>query len=469
MVKERSWQWLCIYLLSSALLLWPAILNGYPLLFSDSASYVAMGSRFAIAYDRAMTYGLVIAPLHKIGGLWAVAVVQALFMTWLLKRVLDVALTTCRPVHLLIASLVLAVSSSLPWFAGQIMPDLFAPVICLMLYMLIFGRDCLHRVERWLVPILLAGIIAFHLSFLPLAGLLVFVAGLVAWRRRQWRAARLGVLHGTVALLAAFTMLSSINLLVDGRFKPSLMSDTFLLARLLDAGLAQQPLASACRRQPLGLCALLPQIAPSADLRLFRGKPGQYYLWDVRSPRTPLQKLNWRKIRDEESAIVGATIAQYPAGVIRLAIKSFGQQIVTAHSADGMFRCIECQPIINNDLPRDLPAMLASRQQHDRLQALAVIDDRVIALIALISLAPMLIVLADPPVDVDRVLPLAVMTLFALLGNAAVTGILSSVADRYQSRILWLLPFCAVIAALRLMEMRRKSQGRGSTPAELHI
>jgi hypothetical protein len=50
---------------------------------------------------------------------------------------------------------------------------------------------------------------------------------------------------------------------------------------------------------------------------------------------------------------------------------------------------------------------------------------------------------------------LATIIIVAVIGNAAVTGALSNVEDRYQSRVIWLVPLLAGVLALVLWDRKR--------------
>ena len=58
-----------------------------------------------------------------------------------------------------------------------------------------------------------------------------------------------------------------------------------------------------------------------------------------------------------------------------------------------------------------------------------------------------------------RLAGLALVIIPAVLANAFVTGVLSTVEDRYQSRVVWLIPFLAVILIFTwLATLRAASQ-----------
>ncbi len=112
---------------------------------------------------------------------------------------------------------VLAVASPLPWFAAQLMPDLFVALLVLALVLLLFVPERLARAER----VWLAGLAAFamtaHLSSLPLAlALLLLLAPL---RRRLGAAAplgRAGVARLVSAPLLALLAMTGVNLAGHG-------------------------------------------------------------------------------------------------------------------------------------------------------------------------------------------------------------------------------------------------------------
>ena len=62
-------------------------------------------------------------------------------------------------------------------------------------------------------------------------------------------------------------------------------------------------------------------------------------------------------------------------------------------------------------------------------------------------------------------LALVVFVGLGIIGNAAICGILSSPADRYQSRVIWLLPLLAAASVIaRMSHVRRYASGPSSGP-----
>ncbi len=51
-----------------------------------------------------------------------------------------------------------------------------------------------------------------------------------------------------------------------------------------------------------------------------------------------------------------------------------------------------------------------------------------------------------------RVIGLTAVIVFVVVANAAVTGVLSNVEDRYQARVIWLVPLLAGVFVLTWLD-----------------
>jgi hypothetical protein len=441
-------------------LLWVAAINGYPLLFSDSGGYLKTGTEYYFPLDRPASYGLLILPFHKLGGLWAVIVAQSAFVTWLIARTLQAVVGRCAPSQLLVATLALAAFSSLPWFVGQIMPDLFAGVVGLLIYLLTCANDRLAAWERIVFPVLLAGIIACHLSFIPIALATTAIATACALRSAGLTACWPGCARAATAIGLAVLGLSTMNLIAEGQFQPSLNSDKFLLARLLDARIAQPVLADACTERTMLICAMRPLVdRPTEPLA------GQAYLWDPRSLRGRLEQLAPARFHAEEASIIRRTFRTAPSAVAAMAWSGWIRQLLTAQEGDGMVHYAENMQVAHQiaaHFTRSLRAWRTSREQAGTLQSLAWIPER-IATVAFIMASLAIAAIAFRG-GADRLAAFAAVMLATLFANAAVCGILSGVFDRYQARVTWLLPL-VVIAAVQYYLQRPRAHVSSSTVA----
>lgn len=195
----------------AALLVWPALLNGYPLVFSDTGAFLAQTILGWAIWDKPMAYGPALHAFHWRISLWGPLAAQGVLLSWLLWLVQRGFLGTVSPGRHLLLCTGLALGTAAPWFAALLMPDIMAPAMVLALALLGFAADRLTRAEVIALQAVAALAIAVHLSHLPVAAALVVLVLLVA---RRWRP----VLRCAVPLGLAVGLLLATNWAMHGRF-----------------------------------------------------------------------------------------------------------------------------------------------------------------------------------------------------------------------------------------------------------
>src|SRR4051794_6917542 len=188
---------------SAALFLWPAVLNGYPLLFGDTGVYLTDGLRLHMSWPRPLFYGLFMLPLHLKTTVWPVIGAQALITAATLLAVIRCFLPGVSAWALVPVALALSVATSLPWFVSQLMPDIFGPLMVLALAILVLSPGRLRPAMQVLIVLFAAACITMHLAFLPIS-LAVIVALLLCRLLLQRR------LGGAVLLRAALVPLIAV-------------------------------------------------------------------------------------------------------------------------------------------------------------------------------------------------------------------------------------------------------------------
>ena len=73
--------------LAAAMLLWPALWNGYPLVFADTGTYLSQAIEHYAGWDRPIFYSLFLLPLHMTLTTWPAIAVQALLVVHVLRLV----------------------------------------------------------------------------------------------------------------------------------------------------------------------------------------------------------------------------------------------------------------------------------------------------------------------------------------------------------------------------------------------
>jgi hypothetical protein len=453
-------------LLGALLMTWPALYNGYPLLYADSMSYLQAGREVMGAlfegkpayqtYYRSLIYALGILPFHWRFGAWGVVVLNALLTSYILWLVVRSILGrhTVRNFFALVAPM--CACTSLAWLVSWVMPDILGPLLYLSIYLLVFVHEELSRAEIIALCLIAWWGLASHLSHFPVAaGLLVFLAAVLAVQRRLTRG-RLQALGGVAMIVvAAAASLMAINTAYYGR--PSLEGPAppFLTARIIADGPGKWYLHENCGRVQFSICARANELPDSAIDFLWPEKG----IWRTSAPGEQ------QRLRDEELRFVAATLHEYPRQELRIAAGNFFTQL---HSFGSY---IENDPFIllwmDHALPgargRYLNTREAKRTLHEEF--FRVLQEWTVV-VALVVIAGMII---EVPRErwPQRLVALSATIVFVVIANAAVTSILSAVDSRYEDRVIWLVPLLAGAFVLTALDARERDFGGRIRPSKV--
>lgn len=444
--------------LAAVLLSWVSFYNGYPLVFSDTGTYLGQALQRYLGWDRPVFYSLLLLGLHWSITLWSVPLFQGgavAALVWLVLRTLGAG--GIAAFAAVIAAL--AVLTSVPWFVAWIIPDVFTGLVVLGMWLLGAVPERLGRLERPAVALFATGAVALHQSHVPLAAglVIVLVAGRLLFRmpfRGGWR----DVAWLAAPVVGAAGALVAVNLVALGN--PSLSSGgaNFLLARMLYDGPAAATLVEACPERQWRLCAYLAELPPAS----MRFPSSDHFLWH---PESPFWRMGHpRAYAGEASEIVGETLRRHGLWQAERVAANAWRQLLRFETGEGTdlgpwLGVPGPEPLIAEFLPGDLAAFRGARQAHRTLHLLrpaSLLHQAVIVLslpLALISA----VLLARRGEKAGGLLVLA--SLAALAGNAILAGGLSAVHDRYTARLAWLLPFSALacLAAARAGPQPRRT------------
>ncbi|MDW8399431.1 MAG: hypothetical protein RMK90_12815, partial [Acetobacteraceae bacterium] len=415
----------------------PAFVNGYPLVFIDTVSYLEQTVLWQVSWDKTYAYGPFLLLGHWRFSLWGALALQCAAIAWLLWLLARALWGGARPWRFLglVGGMVLL--TSLPWFAATLMPDVLSGVAVLSVFLLGFAPG-LSRAEAAGLVALGAVAIASHLSHLVVAAAVLGIVVLVGRRLRP-------ALFAALPLLLAVGALLAVNLVVHGRAVLSANGATFLLARLQDDGPATWLLRERCPAAGWHLCAHLHRLPMDSD----------EFLWDPQSPLhreadgTPIFMGSVR-IAPEAREIVAATLAAYPLDVAAAMLRNGLRQLLMARIGDTLGNAhldLSARRMIAQGFPQELAAFDSALQMQGRLEALAAPFAPLHALVLLLAAPAALFAWRRAAREGDRLrLGLVLAALVGITANALVTGGLSKPHHRYEARIVWLLPLAAALA-----------------------
>ena len=431
-------RWIAL-VLGAVLLVWPALMNGYPLTFVDTVSYLLHTIQWRHPWDKTAAYGPFLYAFHWGWTLWLPLAAQGLIashLLWLAQRVATGGATPAR--HLAVTA-ALALLTTAPWFTAIMMPDALTPIVVIALYLLGFGEERLSRGERSWVTVIAAIAVAVHLSHLPTAAGLVLLAALLRRRARP-------VLRTALPVAMAVAFLLAANLIAFGRPVLSAHGSFFLLARLQADGPAVETLRDRCPSAGWYLCDYIHTMPMDSD----------HFLWSPESPPQVDRFGNRREmggtlLTPEAREIVAATLRDRPFAVARAMAWNTLRQLVTTRLGDVLDNT-DLQHSVQIGIrdqfgPRELARFNLGAQMRGDLERLAAPfiavqgPVLVVALLAVLAWLPRRDAWRDP-----RRLGFVLFMLAGILGNAFATGALSAPHQRYGARIVWILPLAAMVA-----------------------
>jgi hypothetical protein len=350
----------------------------------------------------------------------------------------------------------LSTFTSLSFFSGQVMPDIFTSLVILLSFVTLWGSERLSQREQWAAGTLLVFAIASHLSHLLVYAALV-VLGLLGPMMVErtpalWSRFAPIALRATAPLIVAVGLVMAPNYLLHGEPVLSRSAGLFYFAHLVGQGLAQRYLDRACLTHHYLLCSERAELRADTD----------WFLWSPSGPRKRYEANSPRVYSTflrEAHAIVYGTLRQEWPTLIRLSLSNTTTQLTTIGVHPGEHRF---SPTVERAMGRLglVESYRASRQVR------GTIPDKTASLVQYASVVlGLLLVLGYFPVlrgPAHRELRWLIATVcMGVVLNAFVLSNLSVVHNRYQSRVVWLIPLLGALAAIGAVREHGRQLYRG--------
>ncbi|MFN4023772.1 MAG: hypothetical protein ACK4MQ_02975 [Hyphomonas sp.] len=485
------------------ILLLPAILNGRPFMFADFNQYFSIGKGLidnlagligagdpppaispaetapapageeaesgyflAIAAGRSPLYSLAAYGLTAFASVWLLPVLQAALTVWLVFRFVRCVGGTRSHGFYLGAFAILSFLSPLGLHVNFLMPDIFGGLLVLAAALLIFDKSQ-SLPENLLLAALVSAAAFLHTANLMLAGA-AFVIAVILWRLPPARGlvnARAPLYLAAAALLAAGTM-TGYRAAITIATGTAPGSPNFLAARVYADGPGRLHLEEACAADPARYahCVFAGHDYAHHNELIWGGLPGPEKPTFIDSP--PELK---RALQAEEREFVINAIAARPLMQTTASLGNFGEALFSVGIAEVDEGAVH---VIQNFLGAD-PQALAHIPGMERCldepsacregNMFKTIWRHLVGIASLMAMAGFAGILAAWYVahpdrrhalqlPSDRRWMIGMFLILMVLANAAICGMLSGVHDRYQARLVWVLPLMllAVLPQLKL-------------------
>jgi hypothetical protein len=404
--------WVCG---AGLLLLWPAVLNGYPLVFADTGTYLSQAINLHLGWDRPPFYSFCLLLTHWTLSTWRVILVQSVVAAWVVSIWARIVVRWWRAWMIVPAVGLLSLLTPLPWTVAELSPDFLTALMAVALMLLLFAPNHVGRYERFGLIALVTFAIDCHLSNLPIALIVLAVYLPVRRELAPW----VGVVGGVLALV-------SFNLVVGRGPVIAPYGNIFLLARVVADGPGRDVMLAECPERRWLLCSHLDALPVTADA----------FLWRADSP---LYRAGGpRLVSGEANGIIIQAIQMEPLQQLNATAANTGIQLLRFATGDGLDPWPEeVTPWIEQDFPaEEVGRYLAARQT----KGIELVPAWMLRLHVVVAVTTIVLcsVLLMPRWRFRRDACFLAAVLVTLVANAAVCGGLSGPHDRYQSRVIWL-------------------------------
>jgi hypothetical protein len=444
-----------------------AFVNHFPLVYPDTGTYVWSGFAGFVPFDRPIFYGLFIRHVSLWASLWLVIFVQGLLISFLILKSLEIFYSGNKRNYIFCFSILfLTAFTGLPYNTSVLLADIFSPIGMLCLLNLLLNKQ-LSKSQLVFISILFVISTAMHnANFLIFFIVFILLAAYAAFKKLKKQPVyikRTRIITCSILFLSFLVLVPIVNYSYTKKAFYARGGHLFLMNHIVQTGILLDYLNENCAKKKYRICQYKDSlIAPDVNFVWNPNRSALYKTW------------GWQCFTDskpEFDSIIFDMVTT-PKYFVKLAQKSieytFKQYF--AFEIPGSSPSLKDSPpysVVHDYFHTDEREYLNSIQNlygmytpgTSAIQFVLVLFS--IALFICILSTPMLFNMLEQPLKWFLVLIL----IFSLV-NAAVCSNFSEVADRFQDRIVWLLPFVAIIVCEHLIsDYLSKRKAAGNIPA----
>ncbi len=420
------------------------IYNKYPLVTSDTGSYIRHAFDFQVPADRSPFYGIFVGISSLWQTLYLTTITQTLILSIVLYRFALLLVGNNTKVYIYWAILLLT-GSQAPWVTAHIMPDIFTSILLVSTILFLYDKDPSRiTTSSYLLLIILS--LAVHFSHFVIYPLFITILiSLAIAKKKKQKIKRLALL--LAISVTCFIGMSGINYVKGFGFTLSSGSHVFMVGKFAEAGILKDYLNEKCENKKYKLCEHIDQIPDKA----------YNYLWDEQS--SPLYKIGgWQNSKEEHQEIINGifTSPKYFVRFSYVSIQHTFKQLTFINTPSNLPALGEHSSpyrFIKKHLPQELTSYTKSKQSSNTLH----IDTFRLFHLMFSILSSLLILLLFAKGKLNHKTKMVyALALLYILCNAFVTATFANVLDRLQLRIWWIIPALNALIFVNLFVNNRK-------------
>jgi putative flippase GtrA len=426
---------------------------------------------------RSPFYGVLLHGAYLTTTIWGLAFLQSFLAAWVVY-LLWRTLAPRAPSWSYLAMIAGAVAgTSVSFYTTFAMPDIFAGIGGAAVVLILAQGDRLKRLEIAGLWAVIAYSMAIHKSHWGTGLVIAFGGGALLWlfglsTQAVVRRAMIVVSAAVVAWMAG----AAFDRVYESRVGHKLGHPPFITARMLTDGPGRAYMRHACAAAAKGaappyvLCKFQANVRAATNLKLPGELISNLILWSDRKHLGVFNIASWTErdgLEAEEMRFVLGTLRYDPVGQTLASLSDWGQQLI-AYQVDDPLRnpnaYLRGTYWRTTMLPKLIPNFDACRPPGDcrpPFDYAILADWHGVILAASVALLAWRLSLKDVRQalrrrglktgdESARVAATLLLLVAVILVNAAICGVLSGPFSRYQSRLVWLIPIGAGLAACAL-------------------
>lgn len=437
-----------LFVLSIICLIYPAIINGYPLVYPDTGTYIVSGFNNTVPIDRPIMYSFFLRHISLYETLWLVIIMQAVIVIITIQLFFK-CINKDKKYNLFsfITIALLSFTTGISYYTSQIMPDIFSAVLIICCGILLAFPN-INLSGKITIAILIIFCNMAHSSNLLNAtlilGLLIFV---FCFFRSSIFINTKKILFLTTLIISSWLLIPLLNYSLDAGFKLSRAPNIFVMGRLVQSGVLNTYLKDKCSANHSSLCNYIDNLPKVSDDFLWgSGSPlydggcfAEHHIEDC-----------W-KTKNELYAPVIKELFTTPKYFFSYSLFSINESLkqLLNYNIEGLPVMMEGSPILVNiewRFKRDIIQYKNAEQAHHPFFLPLLNSIQNIFIIVCSLFLAVFISLRKTRKNITNPLKLFFMIIVSgVIFNAIVCATFSTVAGRFEGRVIWLIPFVSII------------------------
>lgn len=435
-------------LICALILMTPALYNGFPLVNPDSGGNIGVAYNLHVPIERPISYSVLLRIATSIiHSLWMIVLLQTVIVVYILNRVSKKLLSNTYSNRIFLAIIILLTFfTSCSWHTSHILPDILtAAVILLVVDFLLLNTPNKNQKIIYFIAIWL--LLEQHNSNLLIALILSLCLFIYA-KVKQHKPLLQKTIFIFIITLFSFVSISFFNLWEGNSFRPSASTHIFMMARMAENGILDEFLKENCPTNNYSICN-------------YQGRTGNRqwdFMWvDGHLIDNGGHPNGWFTTEKEYKQIIRKTLVtpKYLLKHIYESIEGTFRQLTQIHVGI-MIEGEGSSPFVNIEqrFPYELKEYRTALQPTANLIKQMPFFNAIIYIffVSMVLLAILFYYHKNVNQNFKNIFAFIIA---AVICNAFVTSTFSTVVERLQSRVSWLIPYMCILMLINVFNAQR--------------